>query len=342
MTNKVYLRDCMEWMRELPDKYADFIHIDPPYFQIKGDFDFIMLFDEWKALHEELAEITHRILKDNGSLVLWGHAKKIAYQQVIFDKYFNLLNAVVWKKKDSRTQKCNIDIQRSFIPVTERFLFYDKGEDKSGLTMIYSNPDLFKSIKDYMRGEKEKIKIDYGFKAEKEFNNFINKITDTKSVVSRHYFADSQYIFPTKEIYLKLQFIKKGKYFRREYEDLRREYEDLRRPFNLDKKIKYDVIEWEQESSITGQYDHPTQKPPGLIKRIVQTCCKPGSIVLEPFAGMAPARYACADFGLHYEGTEIDPDYWQAQEDRYKMHIAQPEIFDQEEIQEAIFKQGEL
>ena len=348
MNNVVHCCDCMELMKTKPDKFYNFIFIDPPYFKIKGEFDFKMNFNEWVKMHSVLAQQCYRILKNNGSIILWGHAKNIAYQQIEFDKYFNLLNSCVWIKKNCRTKKNKDEDMRRFKPITERFLFYDKGGDKSGLTMIYSNPDLFKPIKKYMREEKEKIKKDFQFKTEKEFNDFINAATDTKSVVSRHYFADSQYIFPTQKIYNKLQQIKSPqkeyKYFQKEYEELRKEYEELRRPFFLRNKLKYDAIEWDQESNITKDRDHPTQKPPGLVKQIILSCCNINSKIFEPFVGTETVRKICYDLGFWFEGCEIDRDYWQAQEERFKNHIANRSLpgLEPEEIQEHIFSQGKI
>lgn len=346
MKNIVHNCDYIKYIPSISDKYFQFIFIDPPYFKIKGEFDFKLSFQEWQDLHKILAKECHRILADNGSIILWGYARNIAYQQIEFDKYFNLLNSCVWEKNQCRTKKNSPENQRSFIPVSERFLFYDKGEDKSGLTMIYSNPDLFITIKEYMRQEKEKIKKDYGFKTEKEFNDFINKATDTKSVVSRHYFADSQYTFPTKEIYNKLQKIKNPKkeyeYFKKEYEDLRQEYEKLRRYFNLTDKLKYDIIHWDQEVNKTRKLKHPTCKPPGLVAQLVKICCGPSTKIFEPFVGTETLRKIAWNIGLHYEGCELDLDYWQAQEERFKTHVANQELWKKKEIQKSIYQEATL
>lgn len=48
------------------------------------------------------------------------------------------------------------------------------------------------------------------------------------------------------------------------------------------------------------------------------------------------------DLGFWFESYELDWDYWQAQEDRFRNHITQSEIFDKQEIQKNIFNQGEL
>ena len=354
MTNKCNYADCMEFMPTIPDKFFDFIFIDPPYFRVKGKFDFKLSYQEWILLHENLAKECYRILADNGSIILWGHARKIAYQQIQFDKYFNLLNSCVWEKNQCRTKKNSPELQRSFIPVSERFLFYDKGEDKSGLTMIFSNPDLFISIKKYMRDEKEKIKQIEGFKTEKQFNEYINKITDTRSIVARHYFSDSQYCFPTGTIYKKLQTTgffqrpynsteKEYNGLRKEYEEMRQEYEKLRRYFNLTDKLKKDVIQWDQEDHLTKHLNHPTCKPPSLVVELVKICCGPGAKIFEPFTGTETLRKIAYNMGFYYQGCENDPNFWQGQEDRFKNHIANPELFEPETIHNHIYyDQGEL
>ena len=103
----------------------------------------------------------------------------------------------------------------------------------------------------------------------KQFNQWINRITGTSSVASRHYFASSQYVFPTKEMYSKMQ---ATGYWTRQYEDLRRQYEDLRRPFNpptMTTDVWICPITAPSEDRI-----HPTQKPNRIIKTILETSIK--------------------------------------------------------------------
>ena len=335
MKSIVYNTDCMEYMKTVQDKFYNFIFIDPPYFRIKGEFDFKMEFQEWIDLHKILASECNRILKDNGSIILWGHAKRIAYQQIEFDKYFNLLNSSVWRKKNGQNYRLSKETQRTFIPLTERFLFYDKGENKAGLQMIYSNPDLFGSIKKYMREERDKIIKTKGFKTTKEFNGYINKITDTVDIMGKHYCSDFEYSFPTKKVYIKLQ---TTGFFQRPYERLRQEYERLRRPFNLTEKIKFDVIDWNQEDNLTRENNHPTCKPPGLVAELIKICCSKNSKIFEPFQGTETLRKIAWNMGLYYEGCELYKKYYEAQENRFKNYIAQPEIFNKLETRDLIFQ----
>ena len=39
--NCVYPADCLEVLRGLPDRSVDLVIADPPYYRMKGDFDFV-------------------------------------------------------------------------------------------------------------------------------------------------------------------------------------------------------------------------------------------------------------------------------------------------------------
>lgn len=71
--NYIYIGDCINLLKNLPDNSIDLIIADPPYFEIKGEFDFI-----WKNVEDYIdwnkAWILecNRILKNTGSFYLWG------------------------------------------------------------------------------------------------------------------------------------------------------------------------------------------------------------------------------------------------------------------------------
>ena len=113
--NKVHNIDFLN--NDLPDKCANLIIADPPYYKVKGEFDFIWkTFDDYLADVEKWAIECKRLLKDNGTLLWYGDAKNIAYAQIIFDKYFNLLNSIVWENtnqsKQSAYTKTNTKIKQ--------------------------------------------------------------------------------------------------------------------------------------------------------------------------------------------------------------------------------------
>ena len=77
---------------------------------------------------------------------------------------------------------------------------------------------------------------------------------------------------------------------------------------------------------------HPTQKPVILYKWILQNYAKPGQTIFDSHVGSGSIRIACHDMGYDFEGCELDPDYWTAQEARYKNHASQQTLFTPEEI----------
>lgn len=95
--NTVHHRDFLH--NRLPDKSVNLIIADPPYFEVKGHFDFVWpSFDDYLADVDKWARECKRVLADNGTLFWWGMDRKIAYSQVVLDKYFNLLNTLVWER----------------------------------------------------------------------------------------------------------------------------------------------------------------------------------------------------------------------------------------------------
>ena len=57
--------DCLELMKNIPDKSIDMVLCDPPYGTTACKWDSIIPFDKmWEQLN--------RIIKDNGAIVLFG------------------------------------------------------------------------------------------------------------------------------------------------------------------------------------------------------------------------------------------------------------------------------
>jgi site-specific DNA-methyltransferase (adenine-specific) len=72
---------------------------------------------------------------------------------------------------------------------------------------------------------------------------------------------------------------------------------------------------------------HPTQKPVALYKWLLKNYAKPGDKIFDSHVGSGSIRIACHDMGFDFEGCEIDKDYWEAQEARYKQHAMQYDLF---------------
>lgn len=65
-----------------------------------------------------------------------------------------------------------------------------------------------------------------------------------------------------------------------------------------------------------GKTGHPTQKPLGLMKRLVESLVPPGGLVLDPFMGSGTTGQACDETGRRFIGIEINPAYFTMAEQR--------------------------
>lgn len=72
---------------------------------------------------------------------------------------------------------------------------------------------------------------------------------------------------------------------------------------------------------------HKTQKPVALYRWLLETFAQPGQRVLDTHLGSASSAIACHYFGAHLTGTEIDPGYFAASQERIQRETAQTTLF---------------
>lgn len=323
MTIEIFNIDCMEFMAEQPDGVFDLAIVDPPYFEVKGEFDYIWnSFDAYLADVEKWAKELKRILKDSGHFFWWGNSKKIAYTQIILDKYFNLENSMIWEKKDSiQYQYYSPELARCFNTHNERVLYYSCEVGMTGREFIEKEciaPRNPFSI--YLREE---------FKRACASNREISELFPSKTggltgCVS-NWLNGNNVI--TREQYQTIREFLGGDYLRREYEELRREYEELRRPFNNVLKIT-DVLTFSQQATEIGKYKHPTKKAPKLTEALVIATGKKGGRAFVPFVGSGTELIECHKIGMDVVGCEIDTEYYRLAKDRFNRETAQRALFE--------------
>ena len=72
---------------------------------------------------------------------------------------------------------------------------------------------------------------------------------------------------------------------------------------------------------------HPTQKPIKLYDWILLNYAKEGNKILDTHLGSGSSRIAAYRNGFHFVGFELDKDYYEAQEKRFKTELMQPRLF---------------
>ena len=317
--NKIYNTDWLN--NELPDKSVQLIIADPPYFETKGDFDFIWeTFEDYIIDVEKWAIECKRLLAENGTLYWFGGSKKIAYTQIIFDKYFGLVNNLTWEKAeaDGLFGSTGSEQLRSYPNSTERILMYSND--------VYNLTQCVYSIRDYIRAE---IKRARGKIILKEVNEALGTATNGGGVASACLSLDkSEPAMFTKEMYQKLQVwlneSKEYEYLRKEYEELRKEYEELRRPFeNVTKSTEILKVRFKP-----SEYDHPTVKPEMLARLLILTSSRKNDLVLVPFAGSGTECAMSAKEGRNTIGFEITPKHAEMSNKRLQNILRQPSLFE--------------
>lgn len=72
---------------------------------------------------------------------------------------------------------------------------------------------------------------------------------------------------------------------------------------------------------------HPTQKPVALYKGLLHKYAKPGQKILDTHMGSQSSRIAAFNMGFDFYGWEIDKDYFEAGNKRFKEQTAQAQLF---------------
>ena len=309
--NEVNTVHHSDWLNNnLPDKSAQLIIADPPYFEVKGDFDFVWSsFDDYLKDVEKWAVECKRVLADNGTLFWFGNSKNIAYSQVIFDRYFRLINNLVWEKaeRDGLFGSTGSEQLRSFPNSTERILMYSNEIDFTGLEVIKLDMDNFTQLRQYFKEFQE----DTGLTLHE-----INRIMGDRRAEHAFYWGSTQWDLPTGETYKKLLGLPQNNGF------LRREYEDLRRYFNnFNQSTEVLKVRF-----VPSEYDHDTVKPEKLARILILTCSRPNDLVLIPFAGSGTECAMSAKEGRWFIGYDVEKKYVDMSNKRVQTILRQPAL----------------
>jgi site-specific DNA-methyltransferase (adenine-specific) len=327
-------------MKTLPDCSVDAVVTDPPYYRVKDEewdrqWDDPAAFLTWL---DQVAEQWQRVLKPNGSLYCFASPQMAAHVETLLGQRFQVLNSIRWTKAQGWHEKAEKEALRSYLSPWEAVIFAEQfGSDGSALhgsgwtdQCAELRAGVFEPLRQYLLQERDRAGIT---------NRQVDECLGTSGMAG-HYFGASQWALPTEDAYDKMrQLFNSGpsiEYLRREYEDLRREYEDLRREYEdlrreyEDLRREYEDLRREYEDlrrpfSVT-RFDpftdvwtfgtvkprlgkHPCEKPQALLRHIIKSSTRPGSVVLDSFAGSGATGQACLALGRKFIGIERCP-HW--------------------------------
>ena len=129
--NKIYNQDCLEVMKDIPDKSVDLVVTDPPYLMnyrsnrrvVKDKFEHIANDVDSKDLIISYLKEAHRILKDNTALYCFCSWHKIDFFKQEIEKLFTIKNIIVWNKNNHGSG----DLTGGYAPKYEFIIFAHKG-----------------------------------------------------------------------------------------------------------------------------------------------------------------------------------------------------------------------
>lgn len=63
------------------------------------------------------------------------------------------------------------------------------------------------------------------------------------------------------------------------------------------------------EANYPTKRSHPYEKPPEIFRHLYPRVCRPGDLILDPFAGSGVSGRVAAEMGFVWRGCDIDPDF---------------------------------
>jgi len=312
---KLLLGDCLEVMKDIPDKSINLICTDPPYNIGKAEWDKIPNYIDWCG--EWLVEC-QRVLADNGSFYFFHNDMQTIADLMIWireNTQFVFSQFIVWNKKFNgyHNQIHAVISQegiRNYPKIAEYCLFYTF-QDETGLTTVMLDTNNFSTLRQYFKDYQEALGLNL---------HEINRLLGHRKAEHSFYWGTTQWDMPTEETYNELAKLPiHNEFVRREYEDLRREYEDLRYTFN-NQKTHHSV--WNYE--IAKGNGHETPKPVEMIENIIRHSSNEGDLVLDLFMGSGTTGEACLKTNRRFIGIEKDAEYFAIAEKR--IHDAQQQM----------------
>jgi len=89
--NTIELKDCREFIKQIPDSFVDVIATDPPYNELPKEWD---NFNDWGYLKREF----DRILKPRGQIYIFGKQPMLADLYNLFKDKFEFRFELIWNK----------------------------------------------------------------------------------------------------------------------------------------------------------------------------------------------------------------------------------------------------
>ena len=310
-TRIVYCGDCLDQLGKLPDGCVDLIYIDPPFNSNRnyevfwGETKEKRAFEDRHASTQAYIEYMRprcvelaRVLKKTGSFYYhcdWhaGHYVKVMLDQIFGENLFQ--NEIVWKRSSAHSDSVR----------------YGANHDT---LFFYTNGGKWTWNVQYMPYSPEYVEQNYRYKDADGRRFRVSDMTANKPGGDVSYewtTPDGKTVKPYKGRYwayskqnMKAMEAKGLIYYRTTGMTMLKHYLDEMPGVSL--QTFWDDIKPVISGSVE-RLGYPTQKPLGLLERIVNGSSNPNDIVLDAFCGCGTALVAAQNFDRQWIGIDISP-----------------------------------
>ena len=306
--------DCLELMKNIPDKSVDMILCDLPYGTTACKWDIIIPFDK-------LWEQYKRVIKIDGTIILFGSqpfTSELIHSNV---KWFS--HTWIWNKGSCGNPfLCKVQP----LKIHEDVVVFSR-PDNYDLNNFVELRNIFKNIMGKIGKKKKQIiedlgqgldhcfrfdSLQWGLPTEKNYNRMI-AFYDLKDIPEYKYLKEIyEKDFKGRNKVYNPQMVIKGKPIRKGYKGKNKEdgilggAEQNTVSFN---NVYYpkSIIEF---SNRKEKKYHPTQKPVALLEYLIKTYTNENNIILDNCMGSGSCGVACINTNRRFIGIELDEGYF--------------------------------
>lgn len=275
--------DCLELMKDIPDKSVDAVVTDPPYeylnHRLDKHFDETTVFREW-----------NRIMKDDGFILFFGRGESFhRWNYLLNKKGWNFKEEVIWNKRRTSSP---------MLPI---------GRVHETISILSKN------------GKVNKVKVPYIEKNKYDLKKIVGDVKRVSSALNNlsELSMISKYLETGENSYTSVS--ANGITLSRKT-NTNNKGVDTVKGF-VEGRVEQDVIEQPAIRNRKKQF-HPTQKPTPLMERLINLVSDEGNVILDPFMGSGSTGVACVNTNRNFIGIELDSEYFNLAKERIENHEA--------------------
>lgn len=293
---QLYQGDCLEVMKQIPDRSIDMILCDLPYGTLKN-----VTSDGWKNKYTDISwdipldtnqlfEQYNRILRQNGAILLFSKSPLTEELRTFHHPNIIYHYSYIWKKNNFANPYLSKKVPLSFCENIDVFFKeYSDGNEE------YDNYRT--QVKEWIKVDKKEIIKKCG----QSVDHFLRN--RTKQFITQEGY---QTLIDVYRIDLMPGFLS--------YEKLKQIKTKSQKIFNLPTGTSYvpDFLEYPKDSNNL----HPTQKPIALLEYLIKIYTNENMTVLDNCMGSGSTGEACLRTNRNFIGIEKEEKYFNIAKER--------------------------